>query len=407
MNNRQRTTQSQRREREKINQRHDLGRMNVECTHCSALHWLDERLTNSSIQSPKFGSCCHQEKVILPLLNSPPLLLKHLFENNDDEAKEFRTNICQYNAAHAFTSVGVNIDQTVLHGHGPYCFCISRELHHLSSSLLPVNEKDPQYAQLYIYDPAIAHLLRMDRNDNLSLQTMWKIQNILRTSHTFYLLYKQVHEILSQLDQNNTSNTNLAIYLHYTGTTNRHRYNLPTVDEIAILLPGGKLFQEFIVNAWATTEQNRLRYLRNNQSILRADLYQGLADAAGEITSRELSLNNLRCRIILPSTHIGSLSFFETCETLEIARQYTYQEFPQHFTWNKFNKTWKLRKQDFAIGRLYFTDPSAEERFYLRLLLTKVRGPRSFDHLKTINGTTYLTFKDACIALGLLEDDNE
>ncbi|CAG8540210.1 12608_t:CDS:2 [Dentiscutata heterogama] len=67
----------------------------------------------------------------------------------------------------------------------------------------------------------------------------------------------------------------------------------------------------------------------------------------------------------------------------------------------------KLYKQGFAIGRLYFADHTAGERFYLRLLLTKIRGPQSFDHLKTVNNITYPTFKDACIALGLLEDDNE
>ncbi|CAG8661824.1 14593_t:CDS:2 [Cetraspora pellucida] len=39
----------------------------------------------------------------------------------------------------------------------------------------------------------------------------------------------------------------------------------------------------------------------------------------------------------------------------------------------------------FAISRLYFTDPSAEECFYLRLLLIVVRGPQSFEHLKIVN----------------------
>ena len=47
------------------------------------------------------------------------------------------------------------------------------------------------------------------------------------------------------------------------------------------------------------------------------------------------------------------------------------------------------------------------ERYYLRLLLTVVRGPQSFEALRTINGDLYPTFKAACIALGLLEDDSE
>ena len=33
-------------------------------------------------------------------------------------------------------------------------------------------------------------------------------------------------------------------------------------------------------------------------------------------------------------------AFFEACTNLESARQYVYQEFPQHFVWNKKIKQW-------------------------------------------------------------------
>ena len=84
-----------------------------------------------------------------------------------------------------------------------------------------------------------------------------------------------------------------------------------------------------------------------------------------------------------------------------------YQEFPQHFTWKSKTHTWKLRKTGFAIGRMYFAHPSAGERFYLRTLLTVVKGSTSFKSLRTYNGQIYPTFKAACMARGLLEDDGE
>ena len=56
---------------------------------------------------------------------------------------------------------------------------------------------------------------------------------------------------------------------------------------------------------------------------------------------------------------------------------------------------------------MYYCNPTAGERFYLRLLLTAVRGPISFEHLRTVAGTQYPTFQAACVALGLLEDDRE
>jgi hypothetical protein len=60
-----------------------------------------------------------------------------------------------------------------------------------------------------------------------------------------------------------------------------------------------------------------------------------------------------------------------------LACQYMYQEFPQHFLWHKDDKEWHSRQCGFAIGQLYFIAPTAEEHFYLRMLLTNVAGPTS------------------------------
>lgn len=66
-----------------------------------------------------------------------------------------------------------------------------------------------------------------------------------------------------------------------------------------------------------------------------------------------------------------------------------------------------MRKRGFAIGRMYFVAPNCGERFYLRMLLTVVKGVKSFQDLRTVNGFTHETFKSTCVALGLLEDDAE
>ena len=46
------------------------------------------------------------------------------------------------------------------------------------------------------------------------------------------------------------------------------------------LFYGGKLFQQFVVDAWANCEQRKLNWARTHQYTLRSELYQGLQDAA-------------------------------------------------------------------------------------------------------------------------------
>jgi hypothetical protein len=66
-----------------------------------------------------------------------------------------------------------------------------------------------------------------------------------------------------------------------------------------------------------------------------------------------------------------------------------------------------MGKKGFAIGHMYYAHPTSGEHYYLRMLLNFVKGATSYEHLRRVDGTEHDTFKDACIAMGLLEDDNE
>ncbi|GAB2295406.1 hypothetical protein Dimus_038353 [Dionaea muscipula] len=101
------------------------------------------------------------------------------------------------------------------------------------------------------------------------------------------------------------------------------------------------------------------------------------------------------------------IAFLITMPLTPTATPYTYQEFPEHMVWLQTLKRWKPRERGFAIARLYFATPNCGEKFYMRMLLTIVKGPKSFEDLRTVNGILYNTFKSACAARGLLEDDAE
>ncbi|PIA28604.1 hypothetical protein AQUCO_06800042v1 [Aquilegia coerulea] len=97
-------------------ERHYLGKMDVICPSCSAYHWLDERLTKSTKKKSFFGMCCLQGKIKLPLLTPLPSAIKLLYEGRNSLARSFRKDIRSYNAANAFSSLGVSMDKRILKG---------------------------------------------------------------------------------------------------------------------------------------------------------------------------------------------------------------------------------------------------------------------------------------------------
>lgn len=110
-------------------------------------------------------------------------------------------------------------------------------------------------------------------------------------------------------------------------------------------------------------------------------------------------------------------AFFALCKDDLFAKTLLYTEVPTYFTWNATSKTFQRRKQGTAVegcnnlystdalGRLYTVHPNNQDCFFLRLLLINVRGPTSFEQLRTVNGQVCATYREACQLLQLLECD--
>ena len=83
-----------------------------------------------------------------------------------------------------------------------------------------------------------------------------------------------------------------------------------------------RLFQQYVVDIWAICDQARLDWARHNQATLRADLYNGVADAV--MGSNQPADARIGRRIILPSSHLGSSRFISHCyqDSMAIVRRY-------------------------------------------------------------------------------------
>ncbi|KAL4566121.1 hypothetical protein LXL04_030231 [Taraxacum kok-saghyz] len=99
-------------------------------------------------------------------------------------------------------------------------------------------------------------------------------------------------------------------------------------------------------------------------------------------------------------------AFFKINKVDGVARKYLYKEFPTYFTWNSSKRCWNQRKKGAMRGRLVSANPAEGERYYLRVLLSHVRGPTCFDDLYIVNNELYPTFRKAAVERGLVETDD-
>ncbi|KAK8931408.1 hypothetical protein KSP39_PZI016221 [Platanthera zijinensis] len=99
--------------------------------------------------------------------------------------------------------------------------------------------------------------------------------------------------------------------------------------------------------------------------------------------------------------------FFRAYNDDHEREKYLYKDFPKYYRYLSAERKWIPRvSTQKVIGRIYAVNPMEGERFYLRLLLNHVKGPKSFEDLKCTGGVQCTTFKQAAEQHGLLEEDN-
>ncbi|XP_010534679.1 PREDICTED: uncharacterized protein LOC104810180 [Tarenaya hassleriana] len=316
----------------------------------------------------------------------PPEFLEELYKTSVG----FRTNIRAYNSILAFTSIGAKIDHSVTSGNGPYTFRIHGQNHHQIGSLLPVEGRPPQFAQLYIYDTANEVRNRMStlsRTSNAGDLDEKIVTGLIQMMDNFNCLAKIFRKAGDRYELGDVSNFSITLVeqkrrgkqyempvseeivgliigdmstttgerdvvlqfklsshlqrisdlhplfmslqypllfpygqygfhegIQYTNERNKIKRSFVTIREFyayqiqtrlsegMTIVKGGRLFQQYVVDAYTAIEQERIRWMRNNQKTLRADLYNNVFDA---VDKGDTNAKVLGRRVILPPTFTG------------------------------------------------------------------------------------------------------
>nr|XP_025603131.1 uncharacterized protein LOC112695132 [Arachis hypogaea]XP_025630251.1 uncharacterized protein LOC112723204 [Arachis hypogaea]XP_025674055.1 uncharacterized protein LOC112773204 [Arachis hypogaea]XP_025674064.1 uncharacterized protein LOC112773214 [Arachis hypogaea] len=218
----------------------DFGNPDYQCQHCGATFWYEERLNKHCHERvPKFGLCCRQGQVELPVLQQPPEILHQLLSGCDEKSIHFQKNTRTYNSMFAFTSFGGKIDRSINHSKGPPTFLLHGQNYHLMGSLLPQEGSPAKFAQLYIYDTQneinnrTAVVSSDNSTDHLDKTIVADLMKMLDTHNVLAKTFRMMREVMK-------SNPIRDIRLKLIGKRGKdgRRYNLPSVDEIAGLVVG-------------------------------------------------------------------------------------------------------------------------------------------------------------------------
>ncbi|WZZ70405.1 hypothetical protein YC2023_081775 [Brassica napus] len=226
--------------------------------------WTSESTgTDSRTGEPTFTICCNHCQIKLPPIKQPPALLEELL---------------QY---------------IVVHAPGPYTIRIQGQTHHRIGSLIPRQDRPPEYLQLYIFDTG-NELFRRARDYYegsgqefnirlLSDKGKGKEYDIpstseIRDDHPLYMTlqypllfpygeYGFHPEIPLHLETGTSRTRQFLTIRQYYAAQIQTRLN-----QWMTLVKSGRLFHQYVVDVFTAIEEDRLRWAKSNQDVLRAEL---------------------------------------------------------------------------------------------------------------------------------------
>uniref|UniRef100_A0A0R0KHB5 ATP-dependent DNA helicase n=2 Tax=Glycine subgen. Soja TaxID=1462606 RepID=A0A0R0KHB5_SOYBN len=200
--------------------------------------WYDERVSKDKrTTNPRFSLCCGNDKVELPLLQSPPkYLYQLLYDHGTSDSKNYQQNIRTYNMMFAFTSAGIKFDKSINHSRGPPTIRIQGQPCHRIGSMLPMPGKEPKFAQLYIFDTENEVHNRINAispHNQIQEHIVSQLSEMLDEYNVHAKTFRMARDRLQDVQVNN-----IKFKLIANREKHGRTYNVPTVPEVAALIVG-------------------------------------------------------------------------------------------------------------------------------------------------------------------------
>ncbi|SGY11909.1 BQ5605_C011g06315 [Microbotryum silenes-dioicae] len=192
-----------------------------------ALHWEFEKSPTPGGATP-FKLCCADGKVRLPGIEKPPPELLELLTGEGPVETIFRDRILAFNKSFAMASFGTSKGHGIISGSGPPSFYLSGTVFHRIGTLAPGSADDPVFAQILFLAPT--ERIEARRRFNGPPEEVRRLDSA----------YQQIVPVLDGMLR--LHNRRVKLFLtpkEFMNSEASHiTYNLPTQEEVAVILPG-------------------------------------------------------------------------------------------------------------------------------------------------------------------------
>ncbi|CAF2084762.1 unnamed protein product [Brassica napus] len=323
----------------------------VECTKCGALMWTSES-TGKDFKTGEltFTICCNHGQIKLPPINQPPPMLEELLQQ-----RWFRDTIRVYNSVLAFTSIGMKMDYTVVNAPGPYTIRIQvrNRLNAMGQTSTEGNLDETTLARLIEMldeNNCLAKLFRRARDYYEDSGQEFNIRLLSDKGKGKEYDLPSTSEVAGLIvgDMSSTIGVRDIVVQFQSDTLQQIRDDHPLYMSLQypLLFPhGGRLLHQYVVDVYTAIEEDRLRWARNNQDVLRAELYSNVLDA---VSKGDTDAKVIGQRFILPPSFTGGPRYLveKYHDAMAICREYGN---PDLFITMTANPNWREIKEHLEI----------------------------------------------------------
>lgn len=205
----------------------NIGQMSNECTHCKALRYKGE--------AP--GMCCANGKVSLELIEEPPEPLQTLLSGTTEDSKHFLQHTRSFNSCFQMTSFGA--DRKITQPNFSLTFTIQGQVYHRIGSLLPPIDKEYSFLQIYFMgdeeseEKRRCEIINKKIDQQVKKHIIHSLQELLHTHNNLIKEFKTAKENIPSDDYKIVIRADRVPRGEH-----ERRYNVPTVNEVAILIVG-------------------------------------------------------------------------------------------------------------------------------------------------------------------------